>query len=639
MRAQAERIASAEAEHKKKADAFVARRENVLRTVSTKYTGQVPFPPADSQHRVLVIHGLNMTDNQWYLAHLFGKDSSDSAVQQGKVEADRAKACWHGMSVEELSFGYAEDVEMVRACQNAIVSGTYHAVVICDLCLRDLMEEDPTRLFDALIGSHLQAFAWAGGRVAFPTSDGMLMANMGLLNRLFEVSWEFCAYTAEHWGPLLPSSGAAFEAPTTIDVVYSKASSLKNVPPHERVCGVVANGSSYEISPDGDFENDAQFATFAESCGYSAAAHMYGRGCIGYFGDTNCSSQTPPNVAAFCRSGVAVREDRTFVLQTGYVRVAPSRSRLYFDGACRPNPGRGGAGGVLFHKKEGKQEEHPISIPLGECTSNIAEYLGLIWTLRVAKSKGARDPEVHGDSSLIIRQMTGENAVRDSKLELLHTVAEGLRREFDSLSFHEEPRDRNQRADALAGEAVCTAAAFPPGSFLHYYPNLCGYSMVDSPTGSFASFSKILATNDIGTARSNGFSLIDAAFLFSLSPTALQTVQPVAQKLSNGTVRYVSVLTTAAGPLNILGMLKEPLQMTVDFIPYLPQVEGQRADQMRTINAKFIVVLDLPVPLHVSTKGLANLPMFLSGKHALQSNLHLLPNLYQNHSFHKTLDD
>ena len=73
-----------------------------------------------------------------------------------------------------------------------------------------------------------------------------------------------------------------------------------NVPPEERVCGVVAG--DYEIGDGGDFETQEEFQEFA-SQKISAAAHAYGQGSIGYFGDTNCSRHNPCVVAAYCRSG------------------------------------------------------------------------------------------------------------------------------------------------------------------------------------------------------------------------------------------------------------------------------------------------------------------------------------------------
>ena len=77
-----------------------------------------------------------------------------------------AVAAWADMHVDHLSFAWAEDEAQACKCQEAILSGLYHAVVICDLCLRDLMEE-PDCYFERVLGSRLRAFARAGvGAVA-----------------------------------------------------------------------------------------------------------------------------------------------------------------------------------------------------------------------------------------------------------------------------------------------------------------------------------------------------------------------------------------------------------------------------------------------------------------------------------------
>ncbi|NTW76814.1 MAG: reverse transcriptase-like protein, partial [Syntrophaceae bacterium] len=60
--------------------------------------------------------------------------------------------------------------------------------------------------------------------------------------------------------------------------------------------------------------------------------------------------------------------------------------RLYSDGACRGNPGEGGAGAVILDAEgnviwEGKEY-------LGHCTNNIAEYKALILGLKGALASG-----------------------------------------------------------------------------------------------------------------------------------------------------------------------------------------------------------------------------------------------------------
>ena len=311
VRASIEAAARREAEHKARFEATEKRQARVLETLGkTPYTGTVRIPEGGPMPRVLVIYGLALTDTPWFKEHLLGEKAAlHSAVAQREEDREAAAAAWRGIHVDQVSFDWAEDPQCVRICQEAIVGGNYHAIVVCDLCCQDLMEE-PQHLFERLIGSHLQSFARSGGRVAFPTSDGLMLFNQKVLHRLFDVSWRPCAYTAENWGPLPPDPGEGvvptFVAPRSTPVAYTKATSLADVPPEERVCGVVAGGEhGVEIGEDGDWEiqeigDDGDYET---QKGFSAAAHAYGEGSIAYFGDTNCSRHNPPLVAAYCRAG------------------------------------------------------------------------------------------------------------------------------------------------------------------------------------------------------------------------------------------------------------------------------------------------------------------------------------------------
>ncbi len=56
--------------------------------------------------------------------------------------------------------------------------------------------------------------------------------------------------------------------------------------------------------------------------------------------------------------------------------MASPAVNLYTDGACRGNPGQGGAGAVLVG--ETGEIIATVKHSLGHCTNNIAEYRALI---------------------------------------------------------------------------------------------------------------------------------------------------------------------------------------------------------------------------------------------------------------------
>ena len=76
------------------------------------------------------------------------------------------------------------------------------------------------------------------------------------------------------------------------------------------------------------------------------------------------------------------------------------RLKVYFDGGCRPNPGRIEVAVVL------RGVAHFFD-DLGSGTSEDAEWLALRTALRVAQSSGESDFDLLGDSAHVIAQANG----------------------------------------------------------------------------------------------------------------------------------------------------------------------------------------------------------------------------------------
>jgi ribonuclease HI len=123
---------------------------------------------------------------------------------------------------------------------------------------------------------------------------------------------------------------------------------------------------------------------------------------------------------------------------------------LYFDGCSKGNPGRAGAGAVLYDAQE--VEVFAESVFVGfRATNNEAEYTGLILGLTEALKRGiTTELLVRGDSQLIVRQMQGKYKVNSHKLAPLHQRATNLVSKFAKIEFEHVYRDKNQRADALS---------------------------------------------------------------------------------------------------------------------------------------------------------------------------------------------
>jgi len=124
---------------------------------------------------------------------------------------------------------------------------------------------------------------------------------------------------------------------------------------------------------------------------------------------------------------------------------------VWFDGACRFNPGPMGAGAVV-EMADGRRKVLSRSMGLG--TNNVAEYHGLILGLRHALGLGATAVTVHGDSQLVIKQLQGLYKVRAPQLKALHEEARGLLAQLRPAVLEWVPRAENAEADAASWEAA-----------------------------------------------------------------------------------------------------------------------------------------------------------------------------------------
>lgn len=155
---------------------------------------------------------------------------------------------------------------------------------------------------------------------------------------------------------------------------------------------------------------------------------------------------------------VAVAYDGKVVVQgsrpqdiEALLREEGGRAHVYFDGACRGNPGPAAVGWVIVTSDgivaEGNER-------IGRTTNNQAEYQALIRALRGARDYGFDTLELRGDSELIVKQVNGAWNTNDPELRELRVTVRELLDGFDSWSLSHVPREINERADNLANEAL-----------------------------------------------------------------------------------------------------------------------------------------------------------------------------------------
>jgi ribonuclease HI len=116
--------------------------------------------------------------------------------------------------------------------------------------------------------------------------------------------------------------------------------------------------------------------------------------------------------------------------------------KLFFDGGCRPNPGRMESAvvvrGVLHHRDD-----------LGYGDNSAAEWLAAIYAVEVAQALGEMDIILIGDSRLVVRQASGLAPCRSATLREYQATFKALATGFTRLRVRQVNRHQNLAGIAL----------------------------------------------------------------------------------------------------------------------------------------------------------------------------------------------
>lgn len=138
--------------------------------------------------------------------------------------------------------------------------------------------------------------------------------------------------------------------------------------------------------------------------------------------------------------------------------MADAVLNLYTDGACRGNPGYGGAGAVLIDEKGNTIAT--VRKFLGLCTNNVAEYTALILGLEEALKRQCRQLHIFLDSELVVKQINGAYRVKNNRLKILMQDVKRLLSSLDEYTVEHVDRNQNHIADRLANEAIDQAVIY-----------------------------------------------------------------------------------------------------------------------------------------------------------------------------------
>ncbi|KAI3707588.1 hypothetical protein L6452_26214 [Arctium lappa] len=105
--------------------------------------------------------------------------------------------------------------------------------------------------------------------------------------------------------------------------------------------------------------------------------------------------------------------------------------------------------GVVLKSPQGGKMVYSIRCDF-KATNNKAEYEALIVGMNMAHDLGAKGLHVKSDSLLVVNQINGEFAAKDSKMTPYLKVAKAKSAKFEPFSIEQIPRDLNTQEDALA---------------------------------------------------------------------------------------------------------------------------------------------------------------------------------------------
>lgn len=135
-----------------------------------------------------------------------------------------------------------------------------------------------------------------------------------------------------------------------------------------------------------------------------------------------------------------------------------SKYIVHTDGGSRGNPGPAALGAVI--EKSGGGMKHEYGEFLGRTTNNEAEYQAVVFALKklkqlIGKEKaGEAVVEVHADSELLVKQLSGQYKITDEKMQRFFLEIWNLKLDFGEVVFKHVPREENKEADRMVNAAL-----------------------------------------------------------------------------------------------------------------------------------------------------------------------------------------
>ena len=129
----------------------------------------------------------------------------------------------------------------------------------------------------------------------------------------------------------------------------------------------------------------------------------------------------------------------------------------WFDGACEPvNPGGTASFGVIVKGENGTVvlREHGVVGKGKAMSNNVAEYAGVLHVLKYLASRPPGRVTIHGDSNLVINQLSDRWRTKKGLYLSIATETKQLLAYLRGLGWEINfcwiPREQNEECDALS---------------------------------------------------------------------------------------------------------------------------------------------------------------------------------------------
>jgi len=130
--------------------------------------------------------------------------------------------------------------------------------------------------------------------------------------------------------------------------------------------------------------------------------------------------------------------------------------KAFVDGACRPNPGRG-AYGFIIYNNNGSIVKRGSGFVGNNTTNTVAEYIAIMKAMETALEMGIDNLTVYSDSQVVVRQLSGIYGVYKPGLKKLKEKAAHLAGHFAIIQFVHVPRQQNVVANAIVERFLLAA--------------------------------------------------------------------------------------------------------------------------------------------------------------------------------------